>query len=263
MNTRNDAFDDDQPDDGSAPPPSDDLRAGEYVLGVLDADARRHVQARIEAEPAFAQRVDAWEQRFSAFLRGIEPVAAPAHVWPRIRTRLGWSPVAGARRGVWQSVNFWRAATALAAAAAVLAVFVGRTPPAPTPQPQPQPVVVQPPQPGQEVAKPVTVLAHDDGTPGWLASIDADNGTLLMVPVPVAADAGGRVHELWIIPEGEAPQSLGLVSNEKAHTVTVPDALRRALGVGSTLAITLEPEAGIPHAAPTGPIVAKGGILSI
>lgn len=78
--------------------------------------------------------------------------------------------------------------------------------------------------------------------------------------MPSAADPGGRVHELWLIPEGEAPQSLGQVSNEKSHTVAVPDALHRALAAGSTLAITLEPEAGIPHAAPTGPIVAKGGI---
>lgn len=259
MNTRIEALDDEP-----GPPPSDELLAGEYVLGVLDARERQRAQVRIDAEPTFAQLVAVWEQRFSAFLRGIAPVAAPAHVWPRIRTQLGWSPVEGARRGLWQSVSFWRAATALAAAAAVGAVFIGRTPPLPSPQPQPQPVVVvQPPPPEEAAAKPVTVLARDDGSTGWLASIDAGSGKVLMVPVPVAADAGGRVHELWIIPEGEAPQSLGFVSNEKAHTVTVPDALRRALASGSTLAITLEPEAGIPHAAPTGPIVAKGGIQLI
>ena len=254
MNTHNE-----RPEEEAGPPPSDELRAGEYVLGVLDAQARRSAQARIDADPGFARWVAVWERHFDAWLRRIEPVEAPAQVWPRIRTQLGWSPVQGARRGVWQNVSFWRAATAVAAAAAVVALFVGRTPPAPAPQPQP--VVVQPvPVPESEAAKPVTVLARDDGRTGWLASIDASGGKVLMVPVPSPADPGGRVHELWLIPAGQAPQSLGFVSNEKAHTVTVPDALRRALAAGSVLAITLEPEAGIPHAAPTGPIVAKGGI---
>lgn len=258
MNIRNDDF-----DDASAPPPSDELRAGEYVLGVLDAAERGRTQARIDAEPGFAQLVEAWERHFAGWLQEIDPVAAPAQVWPRIRTQLGWSPVAGARRGVWDSVPFWRAATALAAAAAVVAVFIGRTPsvPTPTPTPQPQPVVVAPPE--AEVAKPVTVLANDDGSAGWLASIDVRAGKVLMVPVPKAADPGGRVHELWLIAAGQAPQSLGFVSNEKAHTVTVPAALRRALATGSVLAITLEPEAGIPHPTPSGPVVAKGGIQSI
>ena len=38
---------------------------------------------------------------------------------------------------------------------------------------------------------------------------------------------------------------------------------RAALVAGSTLAVTLEPEAGVRHAAPTGPIIAKGGIVRI
>lgn len=264
MNTRNDAFDDDQPDDGSAPPPGGDLRAGEYVLGVLDAHERQRAQARIEAEPAFAQLVDAWEQRFSAFLRGIEPVAAPAHVWPRIRTQLGWSPVAGAHRGVWQSVGFWRGATAAAVAvAAAVVVFVTQAPvPVPTPTPAPVPVVAAP-APAPTVARAVTTLAHDDGSPAYLATIDARAGTVQLVPVPAAADSEGRVPELWLIPEGEAPRSLGVVTTDKAHTIDVPDDLRRALTAGSLLAISLEPPGGAPQGTPTGPIVAKGGIQAI
>jgi anti-sigma-K factor RskA len=43
----------------------------------------------------------------------------------------------------------------------------------------------------------------------------------------------------------------------------VPATLRRELAVGATLAVSLEPSTGIPHAAPTGPIVAKGGITQL
>ena len=185
-------------------------------------------------------------------------------MWPRIRTQLGWSPVEGARRGVWQNVAFWRGATALAAAAAVAAVVIGHLPQTPTPLPPPPRVVVQPPPtPPAEQPKPVTTLAHDDGSPGWLASLDAAHGTVMMVPVPAAADAQGRVPELWLIPAGEAPRSLGLVSIDKAHTVTIPQALRRALTAGSTLAITLEPPGGAPQGIPTGPIIAKGSLRTI
>lgn len=249
-------------------PPSDDLLAAEYVIGVLGADARRRVQSRIDAQPAFAGLVAAWEQHFAALLAEIDPVTVPAQVWLRLRTRLGWSPVEGARRGVWQSVSFWRAATAVAAAAAIAVVVVGRLPDAPAPAPQPPQVAVQPtpaPAPDAEAAaaRPVTTLAHEDGTPGWLASVDVARGSVLMVPIPAPADAQGRVPELWLIPAGEAPVSLGLVSIDKSHTVSVPAAIRRALAVGSTLAITLEPQGGAPQGIPTGPIIVKGDIRTI
>jgi anti-sigma-K factor RskA len=247
MNTRDDRLD----DKGHG----DDIRAGEYVLGVLDAGARRQAQARIAAEPAFAQLVQAWDERLAPWLLRVEPVVAPAHVWPRIRTQLGWPAVEAARPGLWNNVAFWRAATALAAAAGFAAIVIGLQPQKP---PAPLPPVAE-----EQAAKPVTVLAHDDGSTGWLASIDLARGKVLMVPVPTPADASGRVNELWLIPAGKAPLSLGFVSGEKAHTIAVPERLRRDLAVGATLAVTLEPSVGMPHAAPSGPVVAKGGIRQI
>lgn len=254
-------------------PPGDDLQAAEYVLGVLDTDARRAAQSRIEAEPAFAGLVAEWEQRFASLIAQIDPADVPAHIWPRLRTRLGWSPMEGGRDGLMQSVGFWRGATAAAlATAAVLAIVALVRPPMPGPQPGPEPIVTTPtpaeptpaePAPASEQPKPVVVLARDDGQPGWLAAVDAAGGAITMVPIPSPAQPDGRVGELWLIPAGGAPQSLGFVSSERAHTVDVPDTLRSQLVAGATLAITLEPEAGIPHAAPTGPIVAKGNIQVI
>ena len=265
MNMTDDQLERDFPDDGR---PNDDLLAAEYVVGVLDAAGRRRAQARIDAEPAFAGLVAAWEQRFAALLAEIGPVTVPAHVWLRLRTRLGWSPVEGGKRGVWQNVGFWRATTAVAAAAAIAVVVIGRVPQAPAPAPVPPQVAVQPvavPAPVAEeaAAKPVTTLLHEDGTPGWLASVDVARGNVLMVPIPAPADGQGRVPELWLIPAGEAPVSLGLVSIDKSHTVSVPAAIRRALAVGSTLAITLEPEGGAPQGVPTGPVIVKGDIRTI
>ena len=271
-------------------PSDDDVLAGEYVLGVLDAGERQRLDARVLADPAFARRVAAWEQRMAPWLEQVEAFEPRAHVWPRIRTRLGWAAVGDGRKTLWDSVGFWRAATGLAVAASVLAIAIGIRKPEPAapsappvavqtppeeaevarpvvvlrkPEPAAPPVAVQTPPVEAEVARPVVVLARDSGVAGWLASLDTARGKIHMVPVPSPADAGGRVAELWIIPAGGAPLSLGFVSNEKAHTVDVPAAIRDALVVGSTLAITLEPQAGIPHAAPTGPIIAKGEIANI
>lgn len=259
MNTTPDSFE----DDSGAAPPSDDVRAGEYVLGVLNAEERRQAQARIASDPAFARLVEAWEERFSAWLLRAPAVAPSAHVWPRIRTQLGWPAIEAPHRGgLWNSTAFWRGTTALAAAAAVAAVAIALRPP--IPQPVPPPVVVQPaPSAGEAAARPVTVLARDDGSTAWIAAIDLARGKISMAPVPSPADASGLVNELWVIPQGQAPISLGFVSNEKAHTIDVPAAIRSAVAAGATLAVTLEPQAGMPHAAPTGPIVAKGGIGQI
>ena len=252
------------PPGSDGPGPTDDaILAGEYVLGVLDAGARRQAQARIAAEPAFARLVQQWEHRFAPWLDELPPLPVPAHLWPQLRRRLGWAAVEPARRGLWDNTGFWRGFAGLAAAAAIAAFFVGRAPVPVAPLPAPTPVVVTPPPVEADVAKPVVTLAKDDGSPGWLASVDPVKGTVLMVPVPAPADAQGRAPELWIIPAGGPPVSLGLVSNDRSHTVTVPAELHEQLAVGSLLAITLEPPEGAPHAGPTGPVVAKGEILQL
>lgn len=237
-------------DEFGSEPPGPDLEAAEYALGVQDAAQRRRSQTRIETDPAFAARVAAWESRLAGLFDGIAPVTPPQHVWPGIRRRLGWPAVEGARGNLWQSVGFWRAAAAAAiVAATALAVLntVREVPPTVTPAP---------------VARAVTTLSFDDGTPAYLATLDTASGAILLVPVPSAPDAEGRVPELWLIPAGEAPRSLGVVTTDKAHTIAVPAELRRAMTAGSTLAISLEPAGGAPQGVPTGPIVAKGNIAS-
>jgi anti-sigma-K factor RskA len=234
-------------------PPDDELLAGELVLGVLSGAERRGAQARAESDALFAERIGRWEQRFAPWLAQFEPVEPPPRIWPQICQRLGWQIPPAARARWWQSLALWRTATVLAALAA-LGLWLLRPL-------APPPVAALPPAGAETAAtQPVTTLAHDDGSPGWLASVDRARGTVLMVPVPGTPDLHGRVAELWIIPAGQAPRSLGAVSVSRAHTVAVPADARAALVPGSVLAITLEPASGVPHAAPTGAIIAKGAI---
>src|SRR5688572_31764064 len=73
-------------------PPGDDVLAGEYVLGVLDADTHRAFAARLPREPALAREVAAWERQLAPMLEEVEPVAPPLGLWPRVRAHVGLAP---------------------------------------------------------------------------------------------------------------------------------------------------------------------------
>lgn len=243
---------DDPSENGGLEPPTDEMLAGEYVLGVLDTASRRQLQARLATDAAFARLVGQWEQDLHPLLAEVTETEVPDAVWGGIRNRLGWAVPQAERSGFWWNVGFWRGATALTATVAIAAIVIGRAPFAPLPAP--------PPVAEEQAAKPVTTLARDDGQPAWLASVDVSQGTVLMVPVPAPADGQGRIPELWLIEPGQAAKSLGLLAIDKSHTVAVPPALRQGLAAGSTLAVTLEPQGGAPQGLPTGPIIAKGAI---
>ena len=57
------------------------------------------------------------------------------------------------------------------------------------------------------------------------------------------------MHELWLIPPGGTPVSLGLL---EAAPLTLATARPQA---GWTLAVTLEPAGGGPNGQPTGPVL--------
>ncbi|MGH8172302.1 MAG: anti-sigma factor [Rhodanobacteraceae bacterium] len=228
--------------------------AGEYVLGVLGADERRAAAARIESDRGFASDVAWWENRLAPLAGAIAPVAPPAYVWERIRAALGHERIAPARtpqreESPWQRVNVWRWLTAGAlavATASMLALYVGkREVPAPV---APAPLVA--------------IMVLDSGAPAFVATIDRAAGTMIITPVTAWTD-GQHVPELWLIPKGEKPRSLGVVDTTKPITITVPADLRRAIDPASIVAISVEPPGGSPTGDPTGPVIAKGGISNI
>lgn len=218
--------------------------AGEYVLGVLNAADRRAAANRAEREYAFAREIEAWERRLGALVTDIAPVTPPSYIWNRIRAALGHVEQA---ESIWQRVGFWRwlSAGALAlAAASMVALFVSRAP--------------VPPQPAPLVA----IMALDNGAPAFVATIDRAHGTMVVTPVTTWSDVA-HVPELWLIPPGDKPHSLGVVGSAKPVTVTIPADLRGAIDPKSIVAISVEPPGGSPTGQVTGPVIAKGGISGI
>ncbi|NUS38160.1 MAG: hypothetical protein HOQ02_03945 [Lysobacter sp.] len=245
----------------------EDLQAAEYVLGLLDAHARREAEARLRADATFAADVARWEASFAPWLAAVPPESVPASVWPRVRSLL-WShelpqraaAPAQERATLWQNLTFWRglAVGGVAAAAASLAIaFIAlRQAPVATQAP-PRIVVAPPPQPAG--APMAVALRHDDGSIAYTASLAAD-GTLVLTPVQATGDP--RAPELWLIPPGDRPHSLGMLPRDRAMAVRVPVALRAAARDG-LFAISMEPPGSGPHEAPTGPVVAKGSMIAL
>ena len=220
--------------------------AGEYVLGVLDAVERAEAERRVTAEPAFARAVQWWENHLVPLAAEIAPVQPSVGLWPRISNLVGDV----ARPSAWNNVAVWRGVSAGAAAlAAACLVIVALPKPAP-PVVAPAPIVVQ----AAEVA-----VIGDPTTkaPRLVATLDHATQQLVLTPVSLTMPTG-RDAELWIIPEGAAPISLGVIPTGAAKRIAVPAGLKAGGVYTATLAVTDEPLGGSPSGAPTGSVRAAG-----
>lgn len=224
------------------PEEEDTALAAELALGLLTGEALASARRRQLAEPAFAAAVERWVLEFAplALAGADEPV--PANIWARIEARLPQ----GTRQASLIALRRWRA-TAIAsgaAAAALLAILLLR--------PVPQPVLL-PPEP--------VVVAQLTGTEGTVIAARYDAGQGMLHVRTDSVPASRRVPELWVIPAGGKPISLGLVATRGGRDVAVAPAHRALLIDGATLAVTMEEAATAPHAGPSGPPVAAGRIM--
>ncbi len=201
------------------PPPhdDDDALAAEYVLGVLDLPDRLAAESRIRTEAAFAARVAGWEQRLAP-LNDDYPEAPAPDLMPALEARL--FPQAPVRRA-WFG---WLSGLAAAAVVAGAVVFF-----------RPEPVLD------------VAMLVNEEHGITYMVQ---HKGEMLMVSrMKGDAAPAGQVHELWIIPPGGAPQSLGLLGD---MPMEMPYPMPPK---GWTLAVSMEPVGGSPTGQPTGPVL--------
>jgi len=62
--------------------------AAEYVLGTLDSEEREQARILLEADAAFAAKVESWERRFGDLYLMVEPVEPDSAIWPRIKAKM-------------------------------------------------------------------------------------------------------------------------------------------------------------------------------
>ncbi|MGV9010500.1 anti-sigma factor [Brevundimonas sp.] len=232
----------------------DEQLAAEYVVGVLTAEERALAERRIAAEPDFAAEVLAWQERLMPLLAEIEPETPPRVVWMRIAAQLGVSS-ASRPAGAWNSLTVWRGVAGVASLAAAVAVAaLVLTPPR---------VVVE--QVPASIAGPtitsVALLKEEAGPTSFVVTLDKANDRLIVATVAGQAQSD-RSFELWVLPEGQAPVSLGVLNGRDALVLNTAQLLGED-GTTANLAITLEPLGGSPIAGPTGPVVASGALTPV
>jgi anti-sigma-K factor RskA len=221
-----------------------DALAAQYVLGTLPPRARARFARFIGVDRDITIAVHAWEARLLPFAESIPPVSPPARVWPKILARVqGRGAPAASAPSLWVNVGLWRALTLAGFATAVALAIVLLSPPAE--------------RPDQTL---VAVLAGTDAKPVLIATADRAGRILrikAVAPVDIAAD---RALELWALPAGGNPRSLGLIAPSGVVQISLTGPADAALAQIPALAVSLEPRGGSPTGLPTGPVLYSGPI---
>lgn len=221
-----------------------DALAAEYALGTLPGRARRRLARIAQTDTAVAAAIRAWEKRLSPFAEAAPPVTPPPRVWRVIALRLGLEPVRPIAPGPWWGrVAFWRG-VAVASFAAALVLGTALLSP-------------RPGVPGQPI---VVVLAGTDAQPALIATAARDSRTLTLKAIGAAPVPPGRSLELWLLPDGAPPRSLGVVPATGVGEVALPAAADVALAGIPALAVSLEQAGGSPTGVPQGPVLYTGRV---
>lgn len=221
---------------------NDNALAGEYVLGLLEGDARIEAERRIASDAEFSRAVENWRMRLLAFDDTTAPGAVSDELWKKIEAGVPTRATAAepsAFAKFWSSLAVMRA-TALGAtfAALVLAVGLGFAVKAARQQP-------------------VMVAVLLDGSKAGAVVQAFSDGRVVLVPLVDMNVPEGRALEVWTLPSRErGPVSVGLMNRARTLALSLKDL--PAPGTDQLFEITLEPATGSPTGRPTGPVLFKG-----
>lgn len=213
-----------------------ELRAAEYVLGLLSDLETRAFQREMRAHPALRGLVAGWQRDLGGIGLGIvlgpTPVAPAPSVWTALVARLGLEP-GRAALAVWRSL-----AVAASVVAAVLGVLLA--------------VALSGPPSQIQYPTYASLIRDETHGVGWLVTAGEDKSEITITALGDYYFDREKSLELWLLPPGGDPVSLGLVPEEGERHITLPKPKQLALSERATMAVSLEPPGGSPVGRPTG-----------
>ncbi|RSZ45974.1 MULTISPECIES: anti-sigma factor [unclassified Variovorax] len=239
-----------------------ELLAASHALGTLRGGARRRFEALAREQAPVRAAALVWQGRLASMTELQSPVTPDPAVWTRIRNMIdaeqsalaierqrqaanakaGGEPTQG---GWLRSLALWRTATAAGALATVLAVTVGLNL---RDQLQNAPAVQY-----------VAVLSDDKDAASMLVTFDPKKKQLVLQRVGSFNEGNDKSLQLWALPPGGAPRSLGVLDNAPGLRLKASESDVQAV---PALAISLEAKGGVPAGSgPKGPILFKGALI--
>ncbi|GER09203.1 anti-sigma factor [Variovorax boronicumulans] len=236
-----------------------ELLAASHALGTLRGGARRRFETLAREQAPVRAAALVWQGRLAGMTELQQPVTPDPAVWTRIRNlidaeqaqqalerqRDNAAPIASASTGGWlRSLALWRGAAAAGALVAVLAVGVGLN--------LREQLINAP------AVQYVAVLSDDKAAASMLVTFDPKKKQLVLQRVGSFREGADKSLQLWALPPGGAPRSLGVLDNAPALRLAASESDVRV----PALAISLEPKGGVPSAGgPTGPVLFHGPLI--
>jgi anti-sigma-K factor RskA len=261
-----------------------DRLAAAYALGTLRGGARRRFETIARHSPAVRAQVIIWQERFAA-LTELQPAGSPSsNVWKRIENLLpaqsatapagASAPAASAvleRLG--RLLSLWRGVALASGTVAIVMAVIGSQ--LNTSLQREQAALADAGRQRDEMSRQVAelsaqmrampeiqyvaVLADDRQAPMLLATFDTKQRMLTLKRVAPMSAGPDRSLQLWAVPPGAAPRSLGVLGDDQVVRLAMPELPTREM---PALAVSLEPKGGAPQGSgPTGPVMYKGALL--
>jgi anti-sigma-K factor RskA len=250
-----------------------DRLAASYALGTLRGRARRRFEAIARQSPVVRASALLWHERLVA-LTELQPGEMPGpNVWKRIENLVA-AERPGPARAAPPAASRWWQWSALAGglatlAAVVVAVQLARG------LDHSERELAQLREQGTQLAQRnaqlaaqlqaqpeiryVAVLADEKSSAAILATYDPKHNALTLKRVATIQEGPDKSLQLWALPTGGAPRSLGVLGSEPVVKLL---AVEHQLQQAPALAISLEPKGGVPgEGGPTGPVLFKGAVL--
>ncbi|HVM82242.1 MAG TPA: anti-sigma factor [Candidatus Binatia bacterium] len=224
---------------GPGNPEEREARIAEYVLGTLAGAEREAFEAELARDAALQRAVADWSDRMQPLADSVPAEAPPVALRRRVFDQIAARAPAEAKPfslARWLAWTFGLSALAGAAAVALVLVFTPRPP----------------------VLAGYAMLHDDKGSDSVVAfQVDRDRHDMFVYASTPAAGAG-HDYELWVLPQGKNPISLGVFKAGERQQRPLTATTAAFIEDGTELAVSLEPAGGAPGGQPTGPILFTG-----
>lgn len=212
--------------------------AADYAIGLMPAAARRRFEQLLLEDAALRAELANWQHSLASLTDAVPEQPVPDHVWRGITARIDPQELhVPEKRSFW---NWMRVTAAVCSLAVVvfLSVLYNR----------------------DEARYSATMLSAD-AQPAL--KVEAHANYLNVEPLALAAVTPEQSLELWAIPAGGKPISLGVIPAGGKGKVELSEAQRALISKPVTLAVSLEPKGGSPTGQPTGPVLYQGALAAL